>query len=112
VVLATAAAIGSAAVVADPSDEFRSSATAVGTAWAGELVRGFRAGKRQIIGEWPGTMSEARMRVLACLHCKLEAGVLTDLARLAISAARCEWQQASHSVRRKKRPLSDAPGRA
>jgi hypothetical protein len=74
--------------------EFRSRATAVGTAWADELVRVLRADNRKIVGEWPGTMSEARTRVLARLRRELDAAVLDDLARVAIIAARGEWQQA------------------
>ncbi len=88
-----------AAKEADPDlcAEFRSSATAVGTAWADELVRVLRADNRKIVGEWPGTMSEARTRVLARLCRELDAGVLDDLARVAIIAARGEWQQALRS---------------
>jgi hypothetical protein len=84
---------------ADPDlcAEFRSRATAVGTAWADELVCVLRADHRKIVGEWPGTMSEARTRVLARLRRELDAGVLDDLARVAITAARGEWQQAQRS---------------
>jgi hypothetical protein len=86
-------------VEADPSAEFRAGATAVGAAWAGELVRVLRADNRRIVGEWPGTMSEARTRVLAQLRRKLDAGVLNDLAKVAIVAARCEWHQVLQSLR-------------
>lgn len=70
-------------------------ATAVGAAWADEVVRQLRADDREIVGAWPGTMSEARVRVLARLHVKLEATVLDDLARVATLAARREWRQVS-----------------
>jgi hypothetical protein len=70
-------------------------ATAVGAAWADELVRRLRADDREVVGAWPGTMSEARMRVLARLHVRLDAEVLDDLARVATLAARREWQQVS-----------------
>ena len=91
---------GAVDVVTDPSAEFRSRATEVGAAWADELVRVLRADNRKIVGEWPGTMSEARTRVLARLRRKLDAGVLDDLAKVAIVAARCEWQQVLRSLRR------------
>ena len=90
---------GAADVVTDPPAEFRSRATAVGAAWADEIVRVLRADNRKIVGEWPGTMSEARTRVLARLRRKLDAGVLNDLAKVAIVAARCEWHQVLQSLR-------------
>ena len=68
-------------------------ATSVGEAWASELVRVFRANEREIVGAWPGTIGEARMRVLARLQRKLDVRVLDDLARVATVAARREWQQ-------------------
>ena len=70
-------------------------ATSVGEAWASELVQGLRANAREIVGAWPGTMGEARMRVLARLQRKLDVRVLDDLARVATVAARREWQQVS-----------------
>jgi hypothetical protein len=82
-------------VAVDPRPTFVPIATAVGEAWAGEIVRVLRADKRKVVGAWPGTMSEARMRVLARLHMKLDVGVLDDLARVAILAARREWHQIS-----------------
>jgi hypothetical protein len=92
---AIAAVIGAVAVAADPTPEFHPIATALGEAWADELVRLLRADKRKVIGAWPGTMSEARMRVLARLHRKLDVAVLDDLARVTIGAARREWHQVS-----------------
>ena len=70
-------------------------ATSVGEAWVRELVQGLRASEREIVGAWPGTMGEARMRVLARLQRKLDVRVLDDLARVATVAARREWQQVS-----------------
>jgi hypothetical protein len=70
-------------------------ATAIGRAWADELVRGFHANDREVIGGWPGTMREARMRVLANLHVKLDLEVLEELARVANLAARRGWQEVS-----------------
>ena len=82
-----------AGVVAEASPDFEPIATAVGVAWAAELVRQLRAAEREIVGSWPGTMSEARMRVLHRLHRKLEVDLLDDLARIATLAARREWHQ-------------------
>jgi hypothetical protein len=83
------------AVAAETVAELSPVATAVGEAWAEELVRSFRATERQIVGAWPGTIGEARMRVLVKLHRKLDANVLDDLARVATLAARRGWHQVS-----------------
>jgi hypothetical protein len=98
-----AVVIGAAVVVAELAPELCSSATAVGEAWAHELVRVLRTNKRKIVGEWPGTMSEARMLLLTCLHQRLDADVLSALARIAIGAARGEWQQRILRPRRRAR---------
>ena len=65
-------------------------AMAIGTAWAHEMVRALRDDEREIIGAWPGTISEAKMRVLVHLH-TLDLQVLADLAKVATEAARREW---------------------
>jgi hypothetical protein len=82
-----------AGVVAEASPDWGPIATDVGVAWAAELVRQLRAAEREIVGSWPGTMSEARMRVLHRLHRKLDVDLLDDLARIATLAARREWHQ-------------------
>jgi hypothetical protein len=82
-----------AGVVAEASPELGPIATDVGVTWAAELVRQLRAAEREIVGSWPGTMSEARMRVLHRLHRKLDVDLLDDLARIATLAARREWHQ-------------------
>ena len=84
-----------ATATADATAELSPIAIAIGEAWAAELVRTLRASKRQIVGSWPGTLGEARMRVLARLHRKVELGVLRDLARVVTIAARREWCQVS-----------------
>lgn len=66
-------------------------AMAIGTAWAHELVRALRDDEREIIGAWPGTISEAKVRVLAHLN-RVDLEVLTALARVATAAARREWR--------------------
>jgi hypothetical protein len=70
-------------------------AMAIGEAWASELVRDLRSDDRDIVGAWPGTMSEARMRIRVALRVKLDAEVLDELARAANLAARREWSEVS-----------------
>jgi hypothetical protein len=95
VVGVVSAAIAVAVVTAEADPQLTPIATAVGEAWAAELVRTLRANERDIVGAWPGTMREARMRVLARLHRHLDPTLLDDLARLVTVAARREWQQIS-----------------
>jgi hypothetical protein len=72
-------------------------ATAIGEAWASELVHSLRAADREVIGPWPGTMSEAKMRILASLRTKLDTRHLEQLARIANLAARREWHGVSQT---------------
>ena len=65
-------------------------AMAIGAAWAHEVVRTLRDDERAIIGAWPGTISEAKMRVLAHLN-TMDLELLAALARVATEAARREW---------------------
>jgi hypothetical protein len=65
-------------------------AMAIGAQWAHEMVRALRNDEREIIGAWPGTISEAKMRVLAHLN-TVDLEVLAALARVATEAARREW---------------------
>lgn len=67
-------------------------AIAVGDAWATELVGTLRADDREIVGSWPGTMREARMRIRGEFRSKLELAVIEELARLAYTTARRCWQ--------------------
>ncbi len=80
-----------AAVVTAESAGLERIATAVGEAWAHEIVRALRDDEREIVGAWPGTISEAKMRVLAHLNHTPDLQVLADLARVATVAARREW---------------------
>lgn len=73
------------------SPDFTPIAMAIGEAWAHELVRTLRDDKREIVGGWPGTISEAKVRVLAHLARMLDLEVLADLARVATEAARRAW---------------------
>ena len=63
---------------------------AVGAAWAHEMVRALRHDDREIVGAWPGTISEAKMRLLVHLNTR-DLEVLAGLARVATEAARREW---------------------
>ena len=55
-------------------------------------LRSLSSEDREVIGPWPGTMSEARMRVLASLRVKLDMQHLQELAQIANLAARRGWQ--------------------
>ena len=66
-------------------------ATAIGEAWAHEIVRALRGDEREILGAWPGTIREAKMRLLAHLNYTLDLDVLAELARVATTAARRQW---------------------
>jgi hypothetical protein len=66
-------------------------AMAIGEAWAHEIVRTLREDEREIVGAWPGTISEAKMRVRARLDHALDLRVLAELARVVTEAARREW---------------------
>jgi hypothetical protein len=72
-------------------------AIAIGEAWVSELLRSLRSEDREIIGPWPGTMSEARMRILASLRVKLATQQLDQLARIANLAARRGWEGVSQA---------------
>jgi hypothetical protein len=70
-------------------------AAAIGEAWANELVHALRLADREVEGAWPGTMREARMRVLASLRVRMPPNHLEELARAANLAARRGWNAVS-----------------
>ncbi len=82
-----------AVVVATSVDALTSLATSIGEAWVHELVRSLHATDRDVVGAWPGTMREARMRVLAGVQARIDSSVLDDLARVANTAARRGWAE-------------------
>jgi hypothetical protein len=90
VVVATAetAVVG----VGDIAADFAPIANDIGHAWVAELVGAFRADERDIVGAWPGTISEARMRVLARVGRKVDLDVLDSIARVARLVAQQQWQ--------------------
>ena len=70
-------------------------ATSVGEAWCQEYVRELRAQSREIVGGWPGTLREARRRVLAYMPRTIEPLLLDELARITNLAARRGWESVS-----------------
>ena len=82
--------------VAEPvRAELEPIAVAIGKAWAHECIEALRADDRGVIGAWPGTLTEARMRIRTTLRKKLEIALFEDLARIAYVAARRGWQEHS-----------------
>ena len=68
--------------------ELRPLATAIGESWAAELVHSLRSDHRDVVGEWPGTLGEARMRIRVAFRRHIDARFLDELARVANLAAR------------------------
>jgi hypothetical protein len=96
-VLREAVAKVAGAVAADgpPRDFLAERASQIGAAWAEEYVRDLQAHARAPVGAWPGTMSEARRRVVTQLAIVLAPERLQELARVANLAARRGWQMVS-----------------
>ena len=76
-------------------DALADRASQIGEAWAHEYVRDLHAQSRAAIGAWPGTMTEARRRVVLRLAVALDAKRLDELARVANLAARRGWAELS-----------------
>ncbi|HEU0034679.1 MAG TPA: hypothetical protein VFQ53_28840 [Kofleriaceae bacterium] len=71
-------------------------AAEIGETWARDCANQLRAQDRELVGAWPGTVREARRRVLARLHAsRVHLSVDTEglqvLARAAYDAARRSW---------------------
>ena len=79
------------------SNDLATLAASIGEGWLHEIVQGLRSSERDIVGAWPGTLREARLRVLAGIRSstQLEPTVVDDLARMANTAARQGWQAIS-----------------
>jgi hypothetical protein len=91
---AAAIVAGAVAGSAGPArDALAERASQIGEAWAREYVRELREQARAPVGAWPGTMSEARMRVRSRLAIVLERDRLDELARVANFAARRGWRE-------------------
>jgi hypothetical protein len=74
-------------------DTLTDRASQIGAAWVDEYVRELRVQERSPVGAWPGTMSEARMRVFSRLAIVLAPERLDELARVANLAARRGWRE-------------------
>ena len=81
-----------AADAAAPGESHAELASKIGEAWADEYVRDLQTRERAPVGGWPGTMSEARSRVLRRLAIVLTPERLDELARIANLAAKRGWQ--------------------
>lgn len=75
------------------ADALATRASQIGQEWAHEYVRDLQAQARAPVGAWPGTMSEARGRIVARLALVLAPERLHALARVANLAARRGWRE-------------------
>jgi hypothetical protein len=77
-------------------DRLQVLASRAGHAWAEACTRALHSQRRAIAGAWPGTLSEARGRVLAALTDHERSAIsledLRALARTANHAARAMWR--------------------
>jgi len=95
-------------------EELSDLAVAAGEAWASWWVDELRRSGRPMAGGWPGTISEARARVLDRLR-ERGAGTLGGavdlpaLARTAYGAARASWLAHAHPDRDVAAPDDAAP---
>jgi hypothetical protein len=94
---AAIAAHAAAAIVAASIERARevlaNRASQIGEAWVREYLRELQDQARAPVGEWPGTVREARMRVRSRLAIVLEPDRLDELARVANLAARRSWRK-------------------
>lgn len=71
--------------------------SALGEAWANDVANALRAQTRGIIGAWPGTIREARSRVLrglpAARQPTFDSAALDALSRAVYEAARRCWDE-------------------
>lgn len=72
---------------------------ALGEAWARDVANALRAQTRGAVGAWPGTLREARSRVLIGLpparRSAVDAAALEALSRAVYEAARRCWDEFS-----------------
>ena len=75
---------------------FATLAEAAGSAWFDDEAGALAAAGRALTGGWPGTLSEARTRVVRSIaHASgssVSPGAATELARMAYRAARECWR--------------------
>jgi hypothetical protein len=71
----------------------------LGQAWANDVAKALRAQTRGLVGAWPGTIREARSRVLlglpAARRSTFDAAALEALSRAVYDAARKCWDEIS-----------------
>jgi hypothetical protein len=71
--------------------------SALGEAWANDVANALRAQTRNLVGAWPGTMREARSRVLrglpAARQPAFDPEILAALSRAVYEAARRCWDE-------------------
>jgi hypothetical protein len=69
--------------------------SALGEAWANDVANALRAQTRGLVGAWPGTLREARSRVLigfpAARQSTFDSEALAALSRAVYEAARRRW---------------------
>jgi hypothetical protein len=70
-------------------------ASALGEVWSTDYVRELRGQQRAIAGGWPGTLREARRRILAAMPRDLDPLHLEELAKIMNLAARRGWESIS-----------------
>jgi hypothetical protein len=80
-------------------DADRSVSSVLGEAWARDVAEALRAQTRDVVGGWPGTIREARSRVLLGMRAGRRPGLDTAeieaLSRAVYDAARRCWDQIS-----------------
>jgi hypothetical protein len=73
--------------------------SAIGEAWANDVANALRAQTRGLVGGWPGTLREARLRVLCGLPAArqptFDAAALEALSRAVYETARRCWDAIS-----------------
>lgn len=73
--------------------------SALGEAWANDVANALRAQTRGVVGAWPGTLREARSRVLlglaAARQPRVDSAALDALSRAVYEAARRCWDEIS-----------------
>jgi hypothetical protein len=73
--------------------------SALGQAWANDVANALRAQTRSLVGAWPGTLREARSRVLlgvpAARQSTFDSELLVALSRAVYEAARRCWDEIS-----------------
>lgn len=78
-----------------PAERARSLPLVLGEAWAHDVANALRAQTRSVVGSWPGTLREARHRVLFGLpemrRSKMNRDELDALAHAVYDAARRCW---------------------